>query len=709
MKLLITRPVESSEKLARRLASMGHDVVLCPLLHIEFREAGPLPLNGVQAFIVTSANGIEGLIKRTGNRDLPLYAVGEKTAEAAKEAGFKNVLSADGDVDTLTALITKSAVKSDGDLLHVGGARLAGDLKVKLEHSGFSYRREILYDAVDETDFQKDAIRALEDETLDGVVLFSPHTAKIFATIIEHKGLSPHLKGVTAWCLSNNVAVEIADLPFKESFIAPSPTEASLLGQLAVKSANVSGTVKMDTDRTREQNVSKTPSNDKESKSEQSRGGNTGATDETFSVKPAADVKKPLPDALTGKGEVVQPTPAKSNAGRIALALVVFFLMGLAAWPLILPKIGPYIPAEATQILQGYLGIAAEDQKFEIRLLAVEKSLKDRSAISNTTNLGPITASLKENNDLVASLNGKVSDLTDKSGLERLRLAQRLQAEETNSQNLSASIDALKEQLLKIKVAEPVSTTAPTASVTSEPTPEVLASLNGLQAALDQLKSELASVRQGLSSTQTTALAQKDQLSSLSSVLQARIAADATNRSDGEEALVLLALGQLHRESRAHQPFEGALRQALAAAPKSLEPKLVGLSDIAKSGAKARQDLITEFSIIANDITQASRLPTSEAWYGKTLHNIASLVKFRRVDDLEGDSVDAVVARAEARLKSNDLAGATAVLKDLTGDPAAVAVNWIVAADKRALVDRSLNELLGKATALNVQNTTANK
>ena len=134
-----------------------------------------------------------------------------------------------------------------------------------------------------------------------------------------------------------------------------------------------------------------------------------------------------------------------------------------------------------------------------------------------------------------------------------------------------------------------------------------------------------------------------------------------------------------------------------------MQSSLSGLANAAKTGVPQQRDLAQEFGAIATDITQASRLPTSQTWYGKTLHNIASMVKFRRVDAVEGDSTDAIVLRAEKKLHDNDLAGATLELEALATEPQAVAALWIKKAQSRVLVDQSIHQLLNEVTAVAVR------
>ena len=88
MRILVTRPLEDGKEIAARLAEMGHQALLAPLLTPRFQD-GPEPdLTDVQAILATSANGIRALARRTARRDFPIFAVGPQTTEEAQKAGF---------------------------------------------------------------------------------------------------------------------------------------------------------------------------------------------------------------------------------------------------------------------------------------------------------------------------------------------------------------------------------------------------------------------------------------------------------------------------------------------------------------------------------------------------------------------------------------------------------------------------------------------
>ena len=131
------------------MATRGHEALIEPLLEITLAEASALPLelDAFQALLVTSANGLRAFAALTERRDLPVFAVGPASAEAATAAGFARVESAEGDVDDLIRLVRDRLSPDEGVLLHGAGKTLAGDLKGELEAAGFTVTRAVLYTA----------------------------------------------------------------------------------------------------------------------------------------------------------------------------------------------------------------------------------------------------------------------------------------------------------------------------------------------------------------------------------------------------------------------------------------------------------------------------------------------------------------------------------------------------------------------------------
>ena len=125
---LVTRPREESERLASALAARGIGAIIEPMMEVHYCVAAALDLNAVQAILCTSANGVRALARVTGERGLPLLAVGETTASRALAEGFTSVASAGGGVTDLVCLAAARLRPQNGPLLHAAGNIVAGDL-----------------------------------------------------------------------------------------------------------------------------------------------------------------------------------------------------------------------------------------------------------------------------------------------------------------------------------------------------------------------------------------------------------------------------------------------------------------------------------------------------------------------------------------------------------------------------------------------------
>lgn len=229
MKLLVTRPALDAGPLSDLLTAAGHTILLDPLLSIRFRDRGALELDGATGLLFTSGNGVRAFAALSKRRDLPAYAVGDRTAALARELGFERIESADGDVPALVALVRAHRKPEDGLLVHISGHDVAGELAQSLEAAGYGVRRAVLYDAEPAADLAPATRTALGTGTLDGVLLFSPRTARHFVALMHLSGLSGRAGRLQAWCLSPAVAQALDGLTLGQIHIAAQPTQAALL------------------------------------------------------------------------------------------------------------------------------------------------------------------------------------------------------------------------------------------------------------------------------------------------------------------------------------------------------------------------------------------------------------------------------------------------------------------------------------------------
>ncbi len=202
-----------------------------PLLEIRYLAGRP-DMSGVQAVLLTSANGARALAQATVERDISVYAVGDATAREASDLGYNAVTSAAGDVDRLTEVVTDALDTKAGRLIHVAAHHVAGNLVDTLSERGFEVERAELYEAVAYEQIDPKVERELRDGSIHVVLFFSPRTALAFVNLVRHAHLEKACENLEAVCISEAVAKEIDAIAWHGIAIAAHPNQESLLAVL---------------------------------------------------------------------------------------------------------------------------------------------------------------------------------------------------------------------------------------------------------------------------------------------------------------------------------------------------------------------------------------------------------------------------------------------------------------------------------------------
>ncbi|MBX2806407.1 MAG: uroporphyrinogen-III synthase [Hyphomicrobiales bacterium] len=232
MRILVTRPPEDAERQAEQLRALGHTPLIYPLLEIVFPKLTPLELSGVQGVIVTSRNGLRGLQANQSferAKALPLYCVGEGTAELAAALGFTRVISGQGRARDLVPVICHAARPGDGALLYLTGQHLAFDLETPLIDAGFFVPRVICYEARELLPHHAERLaEILRQREINGIILMSPRTASIFARIIKCFKVEEEARAITCYCYSEAIAKSLEEIDGLTIAISSHPKETEL-------------------------------------------------------------------------------------------------------------------------------------------------------------------------------------------------------------------------------------------------------------------------------------------------------------------------------------------------------------------------------------------------------------------------------------------------------------------------------------------------
>jgi uroporphyrinogen-III synthase len=230
VRILVTRPIEDGERIARRLSRIGHQALLAPLLRVVFLDPVPPELTEVQAVLVSSANGIRALARCVSRRDIAIFAVGPQTAAAARKLGFVRVRNAAGGAVALAEAASRWADPGGGLLLHAAGEESSFALCKTLAAQGFRTRREVLYRLEKAAELPSEAASAIRQGEFEAALFFSPQSAALFAECVVRARIATHR--FIAICISASTAQALNGLPFAEIRVASEPNQSALVACL---------------------------------------------------------------------------------------------------------------------------------------------------------------------------------------------------------------------------------------------------------------------------------------------------------------------------------------------------------------------------------------------------------------------------------------------------------------------------------------------
>lgn len=680
MRVLLTRPEPDSTALAARLKNDGIDSVIAPLLEIVPRDPGPppVPMDSVQALLVTSANAAERLPSVTERRDVRVLCVGAATAEAARAQGFDSVESADGAIEELTALALGTLDPKAGPVLHLSGETVAGDLAGMLRLAGFEAHRLVVYEARPAEALPPRVLAELRRGRLDAVLFFSPRTAETFVRLVKSAGLAGQLDSVAAVAISDKAADACRTLPWRSVLVAASPDLPGMMAaltQMATAQAKpVDGAM---SEQDKDQKAKPKPESAKPgaAKPESAKPAESPAVSKASSASAAgakpADRKPEGPSAASASSAAA---PRRSRAklyGYGVLALVVLAIVAFGTLPLWRPTVQPYL-SQIGITLPDLTPASAEDQ----RLTALTERVAALEATPRQADTAP-----QELADLRTALEARIT------GLEERQIA------------LSEEIQLVREMLAGEGTAS--SAAAPSAL----PAPEIMDRLEKLeqqaqalaqaQAGLDgeALRGRVAALETRLADMPRTDPQEMSRLREDLGALKQSLSEIETGA--GEREALVLAAAQLAGPLQQGLSYEielAALKRTAGADPLVAEIA-VQLQPYAAQGVPTLEALRQRFPDVAGEAVRAARVGESDSVVGQTLNRIAGLVSLRRVGQVEGDTAEARIARAEAALARGDLAAVLGDLEGLPTDAATVVAGWRADAEARLAADKALARL----------------
>lgn len=237
MRVFVFRPRPDAERTARAIAEHGFEPVVAPLFEV-VRLPGEAPEGGFDAIVVTSGNAVPMLADGPAAwRDLPIFAVGARTATKVRDAGLEDARSADGDRNDLIELIRRT-LPAPAKLLMIAGRDRKEDVPDRLREAGYEVTLWTAYAA--------EAVSALPAETQaalrqgkgdDAAMHYSARGARTFIALAQAAGVADEALELTHVVISAATAEPLIAMGASTVLVAEHPEEAGMLAALEQVSA----------------------------------------------------------------------------------------------------------------------------------------------------------------------------------------------------------------------------------------------------------------------------------------------------------------------------------------------------------------------------------------------------------------------------------------------------------------------------------------
>jgi uroporphyrinogen-III synthase len=230
--VLVTRPEPDNEATAAVLRARGLEVLLSPVLRFEAVAFEIDPAARYGAVVVTSGNALRALAAHPARESLlklAVFAVGRHTAEAARQAGFQDVVAAGGDAVALRALIIKSVrtkpLAKGARILYLAAADRSCDLAGELGARGLAVVTATCYRMAPVASLSREVCDAFAAHRISAVLHFSRRSARAFLDAVRIGGVEISALAVPQCCISGTVASILRDAGAPHVVVARAPAE----------------------------------------------------------------------------------------------------------------------------------------------------------------------------------------------------------------------------------------------------------------------------------------------------------------------------------------------------------------------------------------------------------------------------------------------------------------------------------------------------
>jgi len=233
--IITTRPLEDAARDIADLRQKGITALAAPMLEIKPladldlpspRDLAPLDFD---AIVLTSRHAA-ALITDPDWHDLPCYCVGASTAIAAKDRGFRQIITGSGDGKGLVERILADNRRS---LFWPSAVDTGFNMAEALKPHGISTLRLPVYKATHTTAWPDDVDAALRDGKVAAILMHSGRAGEHFSALMERHGLSAARQDITAIVISSRAA-GLCGQGWHNIVVAATPRRSAMFAEAAI-------------------------------------------------------------------------------------------------------------------------------------------------------------------------------------------------------------------------------------------------------------------------------------------------------------------------------------------------------------------------------------------------------------------------------------------------------------------------------------------
>ena len=229
MHILLTRPIEDCSEMIVKFQSLDHKVSHLPLINVQKVQHEEINSGDYGGLIFTSSNAVKNLNVEDLDKKLICFCVGSATEKKARNLGFQNTISAEGNVSNLKELILQNYELKETPLLYISGEIITTDLDQQLLKEGYAVKRITNYKVNHTENFNENFVNELKQNMPDIVYVYSQNSASSFLNFIKIYQTENLWMNTNLMCIGEKTSSILNEIKWKKIFLFNPGEEEFLL------------------------------------------------------------------------------------------------------------------------------------------------------------------------------------------------------------------------------------------------------------------------------------------------------------------------------------------------------------------------------------------------------------------------------------------------------------------------------------------------